>query len=376
MKHQLRPSVDGLENKTLLSGGAVGLLAHHAVLHAEVHRAVTHQPSVRLQTESHKAQPADSGGYVWTSPLDDPSAGTTGTSYEGIPYVVQGTFLIGINDRGQISGNYGDASNLTHGLLLSHGQWTTFDDPSAGTVPNLSTGFFPGTDALKANNHGQVVGFYIDQNNVEHSFLLSQGKYTTIDPPGAANKPGPTFTNVDQATDINDHGQIVGGYADTNGDTHGYLLSHGKYTTLDDPNANGVFTLADAIDNRGQIVGIYSNQSTPSTGATGVVHSFLLSHGQYTTLDDPNAGTAANQGTFAEGINNRGQITGYYVDAEGATHGFLLSHGQYTTLNDPDPAATGGIIPEGINDKGQIVGFYVDANSLANGFLATPAHGK
>jgi uncharacterized membrane protein len=374
MRHQVRPRVECLENKTLLSHLAAGLVAHHPALHAEVHRPVSHKPSVVHQPESHRAHPADAPGYVWTSPLDDPSAGTTGTSYQGIPYVVQGSFLLGINDRGQISGNYGDPNNLTHGLLLSHGRWTSFDDPSAGTVPILSMGFFPGTDAVKANNQGQIVGFYIAQNNVEHSFVLSGGRFTTIDPPGAVNNPGPTFTNVDQAADINDPGQIVGGYTDKSGDTHGYLLCKGRYTALDDPSANGVFTFADAINNGGQIVGIYSNQASASTGTTGVVHSFLLSDGHYYTLDDPNAGQGAGQGTFAEGINNYGQITGYYVDGAGNVHGFVLSHGQYTTLNDPDPAAAGGIIPAGINDEGQIVGFYIDGKGLAHGFLATPTY--
>ena len=376
MRHELRPCVDGLENKTLLSHVGTGLVAHHAVLQADVLRAVTHNANVVHQSESQKAHSADTVRYVWSSPRDDPSAGKTGTFIEGVPYVIQGTFLLGINNRGQISGNYGDPSDSTHGLLQSHGKWTTFDDPSVGTTTATPPSLLPGTDAVKLNDPGQIVGFYVNAKNVENGFLLSDGKFTTIDPPGAANNPRPTFTNVDQVSDINDSGQIVGGYTDTSGNTHGYLLSKGRYTTLDDPNANGVFTFADGINNRGQIVGIYSTQASVSTGSTGVVHSFVLSNGHYTTLDDPNAGTGANQGTFAEGINDYGQITGYYVDAEGATHGFLLSHGHYTTLNDPDPAATGGIIPEGINDKGQIVGFYIDVNFLAHGFLASPVQGK
>ena len=125
MRHQLRLSVDGLENKTLLSHAAAGLVAHHPVLQAEVQPAVTHKPSVVHQTESHKAHPADTGGYVFTT-LDDPNAGTNGSG----GYGVQGTFIIGINDRGQITGNYGDANYITHGLLLSHHKWTSFDDPS------------------------------------------------------------------------------------------------------------------------------------------------------------------------------------------------------------------------------------------------------
>jgi probable HAF family extracellular repeat protein len=307
-----------------------------------------------------------SAGYAFST-LNEPGAGTTGSFVE-----VQGTFALNINNHGQIVGNYGDANYLTHGFLLSHGQYSTFDDPKAGNTANASQFFFPGTDATGLNNRGQIVGFYIDANNVEHSFLLSGGQFTTIDPPGAANLPGPSplaLVNVDQAVSINNRGQIVGGYTDANNVTHGYLLSDGHYTTLDAPGA--VSTIALGINDHGQIVGY-------SIDSSGVTHGFLLSHGQYTSINDPNAGTGAGQGTTAFQINNSGQITGWYVDSSGVGHGFVLSGGQYTTLDDPN-AGTGagqGTFTEGINGRGQVVGYYVDLNDLVHGFVATPVSGN
>jgi hypothetical protein len=98
----------------------------------------------------------------------------------------------------------------------------------------------------------------------------------------------------------------------------------------------------------------------------------LLSHGQYTTLDDPNG----VQGTVAYGINDRAQIVGYYIDAGSVLHGFLFSHGQYTTLDDPNAAAGAfqGTVPVGISASGKIVGSYIDSNNLDHGFLATRAN--
>jgi hypothetical protein len=162
---------------------------------------------------------------------------------------------------------------------------------------------------------------------------------------------------------------------DANPVIHGFLLSHGQYTTLNDPNAGTGLsqgTFAFGINASGQIVGSYSD-------ANNVSHGFLLLHGQYTTLDDPNAGTGAFQGTVAEGINASGDIVGVYHDASNVFHfhGFLLSHGQYTTLDDPN-AGTGagqGTLAFGINSSGKIVGNYTDANGLVHGFLATPEHG-
>jgi hypothetical protein len=65
---------------------------------------------------------------------------------------------------------------------------------------------------------------------------------------------------------------------------------------------------------------------------------------------------------------------GWYHDASDAPHGFILSGGQYTTLD--DPSAIGGTLPSGINNRGDTVGSYFVANSNPNprGFLATPAH--
>jgi hypothetical protein len=100
-------------------------------------------------------------------------------------------------------------------------------------------------------------------------------------------------------------------------------------------------------------------------------HGFLLSHGQYTTIDDPNG-----LNSVVTGINDRGQIVGSYGDSSGAVHGFLLSHGQYTTIDDPN--AFSSTFVHGINDSGQIVGVYDDARGFgfSHGFTATPTQGS
>jgi probable HAF family extracellular repeat protein len=61
--------------------------------------------------------------------------------------------------------------------------------------------------------------------------------------------------------------------------------------------------------------------------------------------------------TLATGINDSGQVVGYYLQA---THSFLLSDGSYTTLNVPNAQLTEA---EGINNSGQIVG-WDDSNSF------------
>lgn len=154
------------------------------------------------------------------------------------------------------------------------------------------------------------MGAYLDAGPVWHGFLLSKGKYATLDEPNA----GAGAYQGTAAVGINNSGQIVGYFTDATGINHGFLLSGGRYSTIDDPNASGTTYAAD-INASGQIVGYY-------TDAAGVNHGFLLNHGRYITIDDPNAGTGAGQGTIAYGINADGETVGVYYDGNGLAHGF------------------------------------------------------
>ena len=236
---------------------------------------------------------------------------------------------IQINDAGKIVGSYRDAtSGQPHGFLLSGGVYTTIDDP------NAATGFEPrpgdgsmGHQRLPDRSWGDIrcrLG--------PHGFLLSGGVFTTIDVPNAA------IGSADGtgASAINASGQIVG-YYDTFGapgpGVHGFLLSGGVYTTIDDP--NGYYsTFPSGSTTLGRSLGTMSMPAVVS-------HGFLYSGGVYTTIDDPVGATAplAN-GTEAFGINNAGQIVGFYHDASGVSHGFLYSGGVYTTIDYPGAKGT------------------------------------
>src|SRR5262249_45362604 len=121
------------------------------------------------------------------------------------------------------------------------------------------------------------------------------------------------------------------------------------FDTFNDPSDITGTTVASGVNDADQIVGRYRD-------ATGTPHGFLLSGGTYTALDDPFAAGGATGGTFANGINAKGQIVGDYFNAVGS-HGFLLSGGSYTTIDDPF-AIPGNTLASGINDMGQIVGQY------------------
>ncbi|HEY2914063.1 MAG TPA: hypothetical protein VGK21_11940, partial [Candidatus Angelobacter sp.] len=150
--------------------------------------------------------------------------------------------------------------------------------------------------ASNINNHGQIVGGYVDSLGTQHAYVTDKrGGFTTIDFPGAVS----TF-----GSGINDQGDVVGTYTDTAGISHGFLLSSGNLSTLDPPGS--IFTAAFQINDRGQIVGEYDP-------GTGPVHGFVFENGTFTDIDQ---GVVPNGFSFteAEGINNRGEIAGDFFD--------------------------------------------------------------
>jgi probable HAF family extracellular repeat protein len=260
----------------------------------------------------------------------------------------------GINNAGQIVGSY-SVPNEQHGFLLSAGTFTTIDDPDANV---------PSTAATGINASGQIAGTF--GITFTSGFLKTANSYTTISIQGR---------NVVQADGINDAGQVVGyDYFIISGPPFtskvaGFVYSNGTLTTISHPDAVGgeaapggnpaSGTYAEDINNAGDVVGTY-------IAAGSAVHGFLFHNGAFTTLDHP---LGVNR-THALGINNVGQIVGWFGDLNGGHHGFILSGGVYTTLD--DPLGAGGTIASDINDSGLIVGSYVDSGNVTHGFLATP----
>src|SRR3989442_14982645 len=86
--------------------------------------------------------------------------------------------------------------------------------------PAFTTIEFPGatlTNAFGINNRGDIVGNYLNADKSDHGFLLSGGQYSTIDFPVA------TITAADT---INTRGDVGGCYT-LAGVSRGFVLSEG-----------------------------------------------------------------------------------------------------------------------------------------------------
>jgi hypothetical protein len=258
-------------------------------------------------------------------------------------------------------------------------------------------GFIP----FAITNSGVIVGDGIsDSMSGQTPFIYAGGVWSTFSVPGAA----PGFTTL---TGVNSKGQIVGDYADTGYNFHGFFYDGSNFHTIDYPGAS--ITSVSGINNNGLIVGGAFSGSTVLTTLGGFTYlngtitplpsqygpavgvndsgaiitqptpnssvGYLLQNNQATTISDPNAGIF---GTSVHGINNSNVIVGGYVDPSGVDHGFIYNNGTYTTLDDPQstyagpgPVGANGELT-GINDLGQVVGDYLDANYDPQAFLATP----
>jgi probable HAF family extracellular repeat protein len=113
---------------------------------------------------------------------------------------------------------------------------------------------------------------------------------------------------------------------------------------------------AEGVNDKGQIVGTYVDTS-------GDQHGYELSGGVFAVIDVPFAGATA---TGAEGINNAREIVGGWQDSSGNTHGFTFSRGTYSSFDYPAAADSWAY---SINNEGDIVGYYNDTSGATHGFL-------
>lgn len=99
-----------------------------------------------------------------------------------------------------------------------------------------------------------------------------------------------------------------------------------------------------------------------------------------TILNDP----LATGGTFPQGVNDVGEIVGYYVDGQG-THAFTYLNGSFAPaaqnliaaegVNNAGQVAgwtnTDAVHPFGMNNSGQVVGSFTASNGSTESFLST-----
>jgi probable HAF family extracellular repeat protein len=248
------------------------------------------------------------------------------------------TSAIGINNAGEIVGSFEDHAAGSMGFVYMNGVVTTLNVPGA-----------VGTSATAISNSGTIAGSFTDIGPPTIQPLLfvdTNGVFNPIAYPGA--------TTIG-ASGINNSGEIVGRVGTVSHGTFGIVYMNGVFSTFHFPGMQDQSVADTGINDSDVIVG-FSFEG-----------GFVDNNGVFTTFNPPRSSL-----TEAFAISDSGLIVGNYFDSVALQrHGFLYANGVFTNIDDP-VAVPGTTELRGINDAGQIVGFYADSSGHGHGFLATP----
>jgi probable HAF family extracellular repeat protein len=218
---------------------------------------------------------------------------------------------------------------------------------------NLSVVDFPGatqTIIFAVNDRGHYVGAFADQAG-SHAMYYDGQSLQPLDPIGVVGKSAKSH-----AYSLNTWDAIAGSYTDASGVLHGFVMHHGQLTHVDYP--GGFPTEAYGINDLGRVIGVYYT-------ADGNFHAFTLDNGVYRATDIAGAVT-----TIPLSINDRDQVVGEVIDvANTVGHGFTEQCDGAITRYDAPGAPANSTFFISINNLDQILGAYFDAAGNQNNFL-------
>ena len=268
------------------------------------------------------------------------------------------TSVFGMNDSGDAVGSALEVLSPTqaHPFAFVY-------DIRKGTYTKLARAFGEefGTFGLGINNRGVVVGSRLaPPDNADRAVVRSkQGVYTEFVHPGS-------FSTTARA--INDHG-LISGVADDDGLLVGFLYdpATGRFTDfLPSPD-----TTAHSVNNRGDVVGsVFLDAAVACASCPDGYYGFLrTAQGTFSFFRVNGADTRAR------GLNDAGVVAGQ-VDTDTGIKSFVtrLRGLPYEAITIADAAllafpGQSFTIAEGISNKGDVVGIYLD-DTGRHGFVA------
>ena len=227
---------------------------------------------------------------------------------------------------------------------------------NAGSIEVITTFDYPGTGVVttspqKINEKGDIVGEFIDSNGVTRGFIrFSDGSFSDpiVDPNDTVG-----FT---EGRGINNSRTVAGDYVISDGTLHSFFLSGGTFTEYDVPGT--VQTNLLSINDAASFTGGFDPDGS------GIFQGFVSVGGTLTSFSVP-----AALSTFAYETNNSNQlVVGYFIDGSGILHGYYRDANG--TLHFPiDPSGSTATILFGLNDKNRVVGRYADSSGVTHGLF-------
>ena len=264
--------------------------------------------------------------------------------------------LTSTNDLGHYAGNTRspDGEKIV-GFTLVDGVFSTYDVPGS-----LKTVFYG------LNNAGQAVGFYRDSDEVDHGVIVQDAELTQFDFPGAAQT---------EIYGISETGILAGNIIDAAGVIHGFMGD----MQIDVPGA--IRTYADHVNAAGILVGSY-------TDADGINHGYMrLPDGSFVNVDAHDTHHSEDDFIDVDAHDTLSELEFLFVNAISDT-GLILFRAKavddiqrsYILMPNAEPLdlrVPGSVITiaRDIDGQGRIAGYYDTPDGRRHGFVAEPAAG-
>ncbi len=250
------------------------------------------------------------------------------------------TTVWGINSTGQIAGTASLDGVSVFSFRYSGGVFTV-----------LPATVYP-VGALGINDSGVIIGGANFDPGPEQGFIFNAGSYAFFTHPGWGNTEARAISNSNLVTGFS--------YNTLGVDTIGWIYNPLTSTFTDIDILGSHLTIAQGINAAGQVVG-------SATGMPGGARAFLREPGGSITLFQ--IGTAP---TRARAINDNCLIAGW-MTVGGVSQSFVATSSGFETLVAPGATST---FAEGLNNAGQVSGLYITSSGgvdTTHGFIATPA---
>jgi len=202
-----------------------------------------------------------------------------------------------MNARGDIVGVLDDAGG-GHGFLFRDGQFTKIDFPGAIA-----------TRAFGINNTGDITGQYTTQSGAVLGFILRDGTFHKIHLQD---------TDVTSAYGAEDSGRVTVGDIVLSADSslRGFVVNKGVVLLLDPPGTIFPCSHARGINERGDVAGAFGIVHNADE-CHGPQHGFVFRQGEYDAIDPPGSLDTFVFGINDDGVvvgvatDNKGTVHGF-----------------------------------------------------------------
>jgi probable HAF family extracellular repeat protein len=311
-----------------------------------------------------KEHPAKHSHYTL---IDLGTLGGPNSSFQGGAVVV--------NKKGVATG-WADTPVLDPNLGIPVFHAFKWDKGTSTDLGALPEGTLSGSQAINAS--GVIAGFSTTSVVDPTSVVGAEFVATIWKTSGEIVDLGTLGGHFSITNAINDRGQVVGGATNTILDPDGFGLAvidlpsptqwHAalwQKGTIQDLGTlgDGTVSFASFVNERGQIAGVSTTNSTPTVFGIPTVHPFLWEAGRGIV----DVGTLGGVYSWANGLNNRGQVVGFStLTGDLTNHAFLWERGTIQDLG-----TLGGIqsAANSLNDRGEIVGEAWPVDDHIHAFL-------